>query len=248
MLDKIGTYQFHCESFNVDFSGRLAMSVLADKLLTCANFHANERNFGISDLNRDNYTWVLSRLVIEMDRMPEKGENYQIQTWVENVYRLFTNRSFAILSHDGQPIGYARTVWAMIDLTTRRPADVLSLDDCRAIADYATNEPAPIDAPSRIKVVSTTPVDTIRMKYSDIDMNVHVNSVRYIEHILDLFSLDVHRQKHIRRFEMAYSAECYFGDVLDFYQDEPESDVCQIEVKKNGAESVCSSKLFFQNR
>ena len=125
--NKIGTYRFVAEPFHVDFTGRLTMGVLGNHLLNCAGFHATERGFGIATLNEDNYTWVLSRLAIELDEMPYQYEDFSIQTWVENVYRLFTDRNFAIINKDGKKIGYARSVWAMISLNTRKPADLLAL-------------------------------------------------------------------------------------------------------------------------
>ena len=112
--NKIGTYQFVAEPFHVDFNGRLTMGVLGNHLLNCAGFHASDRGFGIATLNEDNYTWVLSRLAIELDEMPYQYEKFSVQTWVENVYRLFTDRNFAVIDKEGKKIGYARSVWAMI--------------------------------------------------------------------------------------------------------------------------------------
>ena len=81
--NKIGTYQFVAEPFHVDFNGRLTMGVLGNHLLNCAGFHASDRGFGIATLNEDNYTWVLSRLAVELDEMPYQYENFSVQTWVE---------------------------------------------------------------------------------------------------------------------------------------------------------------------
>lgn len=85
---KIGSYKFIAEPFHVDFNGRLTMGVLGNHLLNCAGFHASERGFGIATLNEDNYTWVLSRLAIDLEEMPYQYEEFTVQTWVENVYRL----------------------------------------------------------------------------------------------------------------------------------------------------------------
>ena len=243
--NKIGTYQFVAEPFHVDFNGRLTMGVLGNHLLNCAGFHASDRGFGIATLNEDNYTWVLSRLAIELDEMPYQYEKFSVQTWVENVYRLFTDRNFAIIDKDGKKIGYARSVWAMINLNTRKPADLLALHG-GSIVDYVCDEPCPIEKPSRIKVTSDQPVATLTAKYSDIDINGHVNSIRYIEHILDLFPIELYKTKHIRRFEMAYVAESYYGDQLSFFQEEVLENEYHIEVKKNGEEVVCRSKVLFE--
>lgn len=244
---KIGKYQFVAEPFHVDFTGRLTMGVLGNHLLNCAGFHASDRGFGIAMLNEDNYTWVLSRLAIELDEMPFQYEDFTIWTWVENVYRLFTDRNFALLDKDGKKIGYARSVWAMINLNTRKPADLLALHG-GSIVDYVCDEPCPIEKPSRIKVTSTEPVATLKAKYSDIDINGHVNSIRYIEHIMDLFPIEMYKEKRIRRFEMAYVAESYYDDELTLYKDELGDGVFDIEVKKNGSEVVCRSKVIFTEK
>ena len=219
---KIGKYQFVAEPFHVDFTGRLTMGVLGNHLLNCAGFHASDRGFGIATLNEDNYTWVLSRLAIELDEMPFQYEDFTIWTWVENVYRLFTDRNFALLDKDGKKIGYARSVWAMINLNTRKPADLLALHG-GSIVDYVCDEPCPIEKPSRIKV-------------------------RYIEHIMDLFPIEMYKEKRIRRFEMAYVAESYYGDELTLYKDELGDGAFDIEVKKNGSEVVCRSKVIFTEK
>lgn len=243
--DKIGRYNFVAEPFHVDFTGRLTLGVLGNHLLNCAGFHATDRGFGIADVNEDNYTWVLSRLVIEMDDMPRQYEKFSIATWVENVYRLFTDRNFDITDKDGKVIGYARSVWAMISMQTRKPADLLALHGGR-ITDYICQRPCPIEKPSRIKVTASKPEVMLKAKYSDIDINGHVNSIRYIEHILDLFPIDMYKDGHIRRFEMAYMAESYYGDELSLYKDDLGNGVYGVEVKKNGQEAVCRAKLSFE--
>lgn len=242
--NKVGTYQFVAEPFHVDFTERLTMGVLGNHLLNCAGFHAAERGFGIATLNENHYTWVLSRLAIELEDMPRAYQKFSIQTWVENVYRLFTDRNFAILNEEGNPVGYARSVWAMISMESRKPIDLLTLHG-GTITDYICDKECPIARPGRIKVDESEPVCEYRARYSDIDINGHVNSIKYIEHILDLFPMEMFREKSVRRFEMAYVAESYYGDLLTFYRERKAENEYDIEVKKNNAEVVVRSKVIF---
>ncbi len=191
--NKVGTYRFVAEPFHCDFSGKLTMSVLGNHLLNCAGFHAADRGFGIATLNENHYTWVLSRLAVELENMPCQYEGFSIQTWVENVYRLFTDRNFAILDKEGKAVGYARSVWAMISMETRKPADLLTLHG-GSITDYVCDKECPISKPGRIKVTEKTPVSEYQTRYSDIDINGHVNSIKYIEHILDLFPIEFFKE------------------------------------------------------
>ena len=88
-------------------------------------------------------------------------------------------------------------------------------------------------------------LDEYKIRYSDIDLNGHVNSVKYIEHILDLFPMEWFRQKTVKRFEVAYVAESYYGDTLSFYRQQISENEFDIEVKKNGQEVVVRSKVIF---
>lgn len=244
--DKIGTYSFVAEPFHVDFNGKLTLGVLGNHLLNCAGFHATDRGFGMSTLNEENYTWVLSRLAIEMDDMPYQYEKFTIQTWVENVYRLFTDRNFAIINKDGIKIGYARSIWAMINMNSRKPADLLSMHGGNIVDYVCDGVDCPIEKPSRIKIDTKEVTETLVAKYNDIDINGHVNSIRYIEHILDLFPIQYYQTMRIRRFEIAYIAESYYGDELKFYKEEIGGGEFSVEVRKNHDEVVCRSKVIFQ--
>ena len=246
MIDnKIGTYKFVAEPFHVDFTGRLTMGVLGNHLLNCAGFHASERGFGIAEINENHYTWVLSRLAIELEDMPRQYEDFSIHSWIENVYRLFTDRNFELLNKDGKTIGYARSVWAMISMETRQPADLFTLHG-ESLNHYASDRECPIAKPGRIRVTQQEPVAEYLTKYSDIDINGHVNSIKYIEHILDLFPMETFKEKSIRRFEMAYVAESYYGDTLSFYLEQKTENEYDIEVKKNNQEVVVRSKVIFK--
>lgn len=237
-LTKVQTTHFVCEPFHVDFSGQLTLSVLGNHLLNCAGQHAQARGFGIARLNEEEHTWVLSRMAIEMDEMPLQYETFEIDTWVESVYRLFTDRNFCIRNHEGRTIGYVRTVWAMIGMQSRRPIELTSLYG-GLVVDYCCPErPCPIDKPSRIKVTASAPEQLFTARYSDIDINGHVNSIRYIDMALDLFPLDWHQAHTVRRIELAYGLEGHDGDHLELYKDDLGDNRFAVEIRRPADKST----------
>jgi len=245
--NKVEKFTFVCEPFHADFSGHLTLSLLGNHLLNCAGQHASRRGFGIARLNDEDHTWVLSRMVLEFSRLPEQYAVFTIETWVESVYRLFTDRNFALRNEAGDIIGYARTVWAMIGMQSRKPVDLTSLYD-GVIESYCCKDmPCPIEKPTRIKVSATEPSLTFTAHYSDIDINGHVNSMRYIEHVMDLFSLDFLRKHPMRRFEIAYIAESYCGETIEVFADHDASEVWQVELRNaaSGA-ALCRCKITFE--
>lgn len=251
-MRKIDSYPFYVEPFHVDLTGRMFLGILGNHLLNAAGRHSQSRGWGIGALNETRHTWVLSRLSIELEEMPRQYEQGTIETWVESVMKLFTNRNFAILRQDGTPYGYARSVWAMIDMETRHPSDLLTLYD-GDILNYVVSEEenhCPIAGHGRFRFREPQLVRTIPTHYSDVDINGHINSIKYIEHILDLFPIECFRDQRLQRFEIAYKAESYLGDSLSFYTQEVDANETDIEVRKgltdtSEGEVVCQAKVRF---
>jgi acyl-ACP thioesterase len=250
-MDKVGSYEFMAEPFHCDFSHRLFMGHLGNHMLNAADFHSTHRGFGMSYLNSIQKTWVLSRLAIEVNEMPLQYTKFNVETWVENAMRYFTQRNFRVVGKtaDGQEkiYGYGRSIWAMIDTETRQPTDLFAVNN-GSISDWIEKEkPCPIEKGGRVKMSEeATFLRTIDTHYNDVDVNGHINSVKYIEHVLDLWPLAWYREHALQRFEIAYVAEAHEGDQLSFYQEQTgDMEFCVRIVRSDGTET-CRSKVRFK--
>ena len=244
---RVGCYEFLAEPFHCDATQHLFIGHLGNHLLNAADFHSNDRGFGMHYLLTVKKAWVLSRLAIELDETPEMYTRFRVETWVEGAMRYFTNRNFAITGVDGKSYGYGRSVWAMIDTETRQPTDILAMNN-GSIMNYIEKEkPCPIEKSSRVKMSDDAAlVHTIDTYYNDVDINGHINSVKYIEHVLDLWPLEWYLQHPVKRFEIAYVAESHQGDRLSFYREQTgEQEFC-IRILKNNETEVVRSKVIFK--
>ena len=246
LLPKVGRYEFLAEPFHCDFSKRLFMGHLGNHMLNAADFHSNDRGYGMNYLNPIHKTWVLSRLAIEMNEMPKSYDKFFVETWVESAMKFFTSRNFSVVGEDGHQYGYGKSIWAMIDTDTRQPTDILAIHDGLILKYVETEKECPIARSSRVKMGENAKlVRSINTYYNDVDVNGHINSVKYIEHVLDLFSLEWYKQYRLKRLDIAYVAESHQGDVLNFYQEDISSEndsnntekVCQIRITKTSHES-----------
>lgn len=245
LLSKVGRYEFLSEPFHCDFSSSLFIGHLGNHLLNAADFHSNDRGYGMNYLMSRHRTWVLSRLAIEMTEMPKSYDKFFVETWVENAMKYFTARDFKICgvaASDGgeeKVYGYGKSVWAMIDTETRQPVDIFSINDGLIREYIETEKPCPIAASSRVKMSADAKfVRSIDTYYNDVDVNGHINSVKYIEHILDLFDIDYYKSHFLQRFEIAYVAESHQGDKLNFYMEQTGEDEYCIKITKSGKNSA----------
>lgn len=217
--NKVGCYEFMAEPFHCDVTKKLFMGHLGNHLLNAADFHSQHRGFGMSYLNSINKTWVLSRLTIEMEEMPAMYSKFFVETWVENAMRFFTNRNFKVTDVEtGKVYGYGRSVWAMIDTVTRQPASLMEINEGSIIQYVEKEKPCPIGKITRVKVAPDAPLaNSFVVNYNDIDINGHLNSVKYVEHVLDLFSMEWMSTHRLQRMEIAYIMEAHWGEKVNIY-------------------------------
>ncbi len=250
-MNKIGKYEFMAEPFHCDFSGRMFLGHLGNQMLNAADFHSTDRGFGMKYLMTIKRSWVLSRLAIEMEEMPAQYERFTIETWVESAMKFFTSRNFCVSNGQGRVYGYGRSIWAMIDTETRQPSDIYSIDN-GAINDWIVNDkPCPIEKGGRVKMSDDAElIRSIEVNYNDIDINGHVNSVKYIEHVLDLWDVAWYGEHSLKRFEIAYVAETHQGDRMNFYREQvADNEFCvrltKTDVLTQKETEVCRCRLVF---
>ena len=253
-MDKVGRYLEMAEPFHCDFSHHLFMGHLGNHMLNAADFHSRDRGFGMDFLNSIKKTWVLSRLAIEKDEMPCQYDKFYVETWVESAMRYFTQRNFRVVSEDGAKVyGYGRSIWAMIDTDTRQPTNIFDIDNGAIVNWVEKDKENPMSKLTRVQMDDKTElVRTIDTFYNDVDINGHINSVKYIEHVLDLFPIDWYKEHSLKRFDIAYVAEAHQGDRLNFYQEQDADDALafKIRITKSTAEGgeeveTCRSKVKF---
>lgn len=242
----IGNYPFLVEPFTEDVSGHLSWGLLGNQLLRCAGMQASSCGFGFEDMQRHHHVWVLARLIINMEEMPQTGQAYNIQTWVAKVYHQFTDRLFTISSPDGQAFGHAFSTWALINYDTREPMDLANLPEGN-ISNYIATENIPLTRAGRCRVTAESPTRSNPVYYSDLDINGHVNSIRYIQMAADVFTQEICRDGHcLYRVEVGFANETYLGDTLHFYTDGFHDNQAQVEIKRNDGKIAAKVALFFR--
>ncbi|WP_455628801.1 acyl-[acyl-carrier-protein] thioesterase [Parabacteroides chinchillae] len=213
-MEKVGVFHFDAESYQMDFRGRVTIPMIGNYLIHAASAHAAGRGFGYDDMTERHTAWVLSRLALEVTEYPKNAQSITVYTWVDEVGRLFTSRCFELADGEGKTFGFARSVWAAIDLESRRP----TLLDVEGLSIYISDRICPIEKPGKIlPVENKTEGVPYMVKYSDLDINGHLNSIKYMEHLLDLFDINMFREKEVNRFEIAYQAEGKYGMMLGLH-------------------------------
>lgn len=222
-MEKIYTESFFLSAGETNAEQELSLPLLVSKLIDIATVHANSLGIGNPSMAELNAGWVLSRLTIEMESYPKVNTNYIISTWVESTNRHFSNRAFKIHGEDGRVYGYARSIWMVMDTVNHTNLGLGHLNFPQEIIDGTI---PPIEKQARhvpimenigdttasaATLIATAPPFHYRFEYCDLDYYRHVNTVRYVNLLLNRFTLEEHDASFIRRLELSFLHEARYG-------------------------------------
>lgn len=153
----------------------LRLDSLINMLQEMAIFHTRSLGIDMSSLLDSGKTWVLSRMAVEILRMPQLEEKISIHTWSRKIRRVKGLRDYSIYCNDKRIAG-ASTLWLHIDLAKRRPVRVPddyerrygAVDQRATAVDIEKWKPPEHIEPQHLK--------TITLRRSDYDVNGHVNN------------------------------------------------------------------------
>ena len=219
----------------------MPLSLVMTKIIEVATLHANSWGVGYADMIRNNEGWVLSRVTIEMLRYPKVNEAYTFTTWIEDYNRHFSQRNMEITDHNGEVIGYARTIWMVINFATRESADISQLSYLRE--NISTHE-CPIAPQGRLRQITNATSSDYTFKYTDCDVNRHVNTVKYLDLLLNQFTLEKYDQNFVKRLEIAFLKETLFATTAQVNCDDSDPMDCKFSIDVDGTSHVKSRIVF----
>lgn len=160
-------------------------------------------------IERHNAIWMLVRIRYELTRPIRGGETLKISTWHRQAGGASMYRDYA-LEAGGEPAGKAVSLWVVADYDTH------SLLRIGAVLP-GTEETAVLDRKQatlpRLRMPAEMESAGIRtMRYSDADINGHVNNARYADILCDTISLDAQKGLYPQSMQIGYLAECRPGE------------------------------------
>lgn len=206
----IHTEHFTIRASEVDLSGKLSLPAICNYFQEVAGNNALQLNFDITDLQAQNLTWVLHRMDINLKEMPDWRETIQVETWPAAGDALRAYRNYRLIDKDGNEFGNCLSYWMMINLETRRPVRIPQavLDTRLTEREHVT----PIKSTRLSPPEQENSMTKIKVRRSDLDMNEHVNNVRFIEWMLECMTEDeIHL---ISNFDIVFMHESHAGDVI----------------------------------
>jgi medium-chain acyl-[acyl-carrier-protein] hydrolase len=240
----VWTEQFKIHSFEVDLNKRGTLESLCRHFQEAAWNHAEHLGVGYERLTQENRVWVLARLLVKFERHPLWAETITVRTWPRQSQSVFALRDFQMFDSAGACLISGTSFWLVLDATSRRPQRV---DKLISAIKGLSNKRALDQEPQKLDAIALQTATTqFTVRYSDIDVNGHVNNARYIGWLMDSYTVDFHRMHAIRGLEVNYLGETVGEETVSVFSQEvaPGQYRHSIKKTKDGVET-CRAKLLW---
>lgn len=211
---------FQIRSYEVDCHNRLSILALFSFMQEAAGKHAAALGVSIHQLRSENFTWLLSRLKIRIASYPGWNDHIHVSTWPSGTQQLFALRDFAINDSHDRIIAAAVSAWLVIDLQKRRPVRIAPFVERLKPVEGSHIMPDRLD---KLPALSRHEHErNFAVRYSDLDINQHVNNVRFVEWVIEGVPPAVLKTSVPVEIEINFLAEA-------FYEDHIQSGCCCID-------------------
>lgn len=211
-------------SSKVDKNHRLRCDAILNIFQDLATSHATEMGMSFVELKeKSNAFWVLSKIRYSLNGNIHQGDSVECKTWPLQPTAFRFIRDFKLTGNNGQVLGSSE--WCVLDWTTggiRKFSSLNYPEDLEHISERSEGKEF-----SRLKeeIVDSDLCYEYKALYTDIDCNGHVNNVSYSKMALNAFTPDEFDEYAFNGFEIHFTSQTYFGDIIKIYKKTVENGV-----------------------
>lgn len=211
-MDPKFTYseKYIIKSSDVDINQELKISSLMMMFQNLSVMGAEICDVGKDKTLDQGFIWVFSKLKFDIKRMPKYLEEVCLYTYPNKLMHFIYPRTFEIKDLDGNLLVKATSLWCLIDINERKIIMPSQLN-----LSVETNDLA--DPIEKIIPKEVTLKEERIVRYSDIDVNRHLNNVKYFDFISDLYDSKFFFNNRIKKVNIVFHKEVKENDVLKIY-------------------------------
>ncbi|MCB2294615.1 acyl-ACP thioesterase [Clostridium algoriphilum] len=198
--------------YEVDINKRVLMTSIMNYLGDMAMYQSEILGVGIEQLSANKMAWVLYKWDIKMESYPLLNETVKVKTFACSFRGFYAYRKYEIMDVKGNNIGYADSVWILINTDRKRPMRITKDIYAAYGIDDSNNISIDID-----DILSITKVDiekSFEVRYGDIDTNMHVNNVKYATWALETVPKDIVLNYKLKNIKITYEKETTYGETI----------------------------------
>ena len=240
-MEPIYVKEFEISPVAVDQFGRLKASRLLAFLQEVAGDHSAILGTDQNALMDKDLFWAVIRHRVQITRLPESGEKLHLETWPMPTTRTAYPRSTIAYDEQGNECFRSISLWILMDSKTR--AMVLPGKSGVQVAGLLRG--CELQVPSSMLPREMGEREERLVRYTDLDINGHMNNCRYLDWVEDLLPSGFHARHELREFTLCYMSEVREKEPVDLHWDLTDGPVLTVEaVRKDTSDSMSHGRVF----
>ncbi|EGD34946.1 MULTISPECIES: acyl-[acyl-carrier-protein] thioesterase [unclassified Capnocytophaga] len=210
----IFTETYKVRSTQVNLNNQLGLYGVLGMLQDIAAEHASVLGFGYKDLVAKGFFWALIQQKLKMDYWPQWNEKVTIHTWSLPLKGIHAFREFELYVGE-RKIGQCASTWITLDIHSRKPIDMTEKKEI-----FMPREEGGLSFHTDKVLLpqGMYQVNDFRVRISDLDVNSHVNNVKYTQWALDMMRERDHREWVIKEYDINFLSETFLGDNMQGFK------------------------------
>lgn len=189
--------------------------------------------------------YVLTKTKIHMDECAKWGDVFNISTGLHDLSKIAVTVSSNLKNNNDKIFAKCYQELCAMDVSSRRlrmvgttpfPTDLEMTGNRDKVFEKFNIEYGESDL-----------IDSIKIKSTNIDIYHHTNNVEYVRFMLATLDKEFFMQNKITDFEIHYSAESKYGDVLRIFKKEIGDEIF-FELRRENNKVTTKAKLKFTKR
>ncbi len=240
-MEPIYVKEFEVSPVAVDQFGRLKASRLLAFLQEVAGDHSAILGTDQNALMDKNLFWAVIRHRVQITRLPESGEKLRIETWPMPTTRTAYPRSTIAYDEQGNECFRSISLWILMDARTR----AMVLPGKSGVQVSGLLRGCELQTPSSMLPKEMGEMEERIVRYTDLDINGHMNNCRYLDWVEDLLPSAFHAHHEIREFTLCYMSEVREKEPVTLHWELGQGPVLTVEaVRKDGMDSMTHGRVF----
>ena len=240
-MEPIYAKEYEVSPVAVDPYGRLKASRILEYLQTVAGEHSILLGTDQNALMDKNLFWAVIRHRVQISRLPHSGEKLRIETWPMPTTRTAYPRSTIAYDEEGNECFRSISLWILMDSASR----AMVLPGRSGVQVSGLLRGCELQAPSSMLPREMGAMEERYVRYTDLDLNGHMNNCRYLDWVDDLLPSAFHARHELKEFTLCYMSEVMENEPVQLHWELSDGPVLTVEaVRQDQTDSMSRGRVF----
>ena len=211
------TKTYEINYYDVDYKLKCKMSSIINFICDVGTHQSESVGGGMKYCEDNNCAWVFYKYDIKVKRYPKFGEKIRVVTSASSFKKFYASRLYEIYDENNERIVEGEGILLLINIDKRRAIRIP--EDQYEAYNVDKNEKSDLKIERLERMEKADNENIFKVRYGDIDSNMHVNNVRYVEWAVESLPLEIVLNYELKDLSVVFEKECKYGaEIIASYE------------------------------